>query len=86
MIAGFAETAAMLWVLVREEAKTLPKPVDFAIDFLRSAGPRSTYAECEILRQGRRVAQVSVRCWQDDRDAPIAATRSHFLLEASAGQ
>lgn len=82
VVAGFAEASAMLWVLLREGEVKVPKPIDFAVDYLRSARDTTTYAHCEVLRQGRRVAQVSVRCWQEEPDKPVAVTRSHFLLQA----
>ncbi len=81
VVAGFAEASAMLWLLLREGEIKVPNPIDFSVDYLRSARAQTTFAACEVLRQGRRVAQVSVRCWQDDPARPVAVTRSHFLLQ-----
>lgn len=81
VVGGFAETAAMLWLLMQAPKQRVPKPVDFSIDYLRSARAVTTFADCEVLKQGRRVAQVSVRCWQDVPERPIVAARVHMLWE-----
>ena len=81
VIGGFAETSAILWLLCHEQQQRIPNPIDFSVDYLRSARARDSYADCEVLRQGRRVAQVQVRCWQANRQVPIAVARAHFLLE-----
>jgi uncharacterized protein (TIGR00369 family) len=80
VIGGLLETAALVHVLVLEGEPRLPKLIDCAVDYLRSAGPQDCHAACELLRQGRRVAAVSVRCWQADPARPIASARAHFLL------
>lgn len=83
VVAGFMETAALLHLLLSDiAAARLPKTIDFSIDYLRGAGPRATHAACEVLRVGRRVALVSVRCWQEDMRKPVALARAHFLWEA----
>ena len=72
-------------MLLEAREARLPKSVDFSIDYLRSAGPEDCHAACELVRQGRRVAQVQVRCWQADMQRPIAIARAHFLLTALPG-
>jgi acyl-coenzyme A thioesterase PaaI-like protein len=54
--------------------------VDISIDFLRSGKPMPTYARAHINRVGRRIGNVQVEAWQEQRDRPIAALRGHFLL------
>jgi acyl-coenzyme A thioesterase PaaI-like protein len=58
----------------------MPKTVDVTIDYLRSGRPRDAYARATVTKRGRRVANVRVECWQDERDRPIAAAHGHFLL------
>lgn len=84
VVAGFAETAAVLWLMRAEAVDGVPKPVDFAIDYLRSAGAHSSYAQCEVLKQGRRVAQVVTRVWQQDPSELVAVARMHCLLPVAA--
>jgi uncharacterized protein (TIGR00369 family) len=94
VIAGFMESSAQLHLLLALADRRLPKNIDFSIDYLRSGNAADTFADCEVMRQGRRVAQVQIRCWQyeraDDavaagRTRAIAVGRAHFLL-ASEGE
>jgi uncharacterized protein (TIGR00369 family) len=88
-VAGFMENAALLHLLLLLDERRVPKSIDFSIDYLRSANAVDTYAACEVARQGRRVAQVQIKCWQDEPDRngahpgrtrAIALGRAHFLL------
>ena len=83
VIAGFAETAALLHLVQALQGAKLPKGVDFSIDYLRAGRPQETFAECELVRMGARVALVQVRCWQTGPDNPIVVARGHFLLTAA---
>jgi uncharacterized protein (TIGR00369 family) len=80
VIAAFAQTAAILGLIETLPEPRLPKAIDFSIDYLRSGRPRETFARCEIVRVGSRVALVQVWCWQTSPAEPIALTRGHFLL------
>lgn len=86
VVAAFAESAAILHLVETLPKPKFPKIVDFSIDYLRPARPLETFARCEIVRVGSRVALVQAWCWQTSPSAPIALTRGHFLLtEADAG-
>ena len=80
VIAGFMEHAAMLHLLMFMEAAHLPKIIDFSIDYLRAGHYRDTFAACQVWRQGRRVANVSVTAWQTNQAEPIATARCHFKV------
>lgn len=80
VVAGFAETAAILYLNQTLQGAKLPKGVDFSIDYLRAGRPEETFAACEVVRLGGRVALVLVRVWQRAPDYPIAVARAHFLL------
>jgi uncharacterized protein (TIGR00369 family) len=80
VIGGFLENAALLHLLWAREASESPKIIDFSLDYLRSAGPAELFARCEIVRQGKRVANVLITAWQDDASKPVASARAHFLL------
>ena len=47
---------------------------------LRPARLRETYAQCQLTRQGRQVANVSIAAWQAQSDQPNAIARAHFLI------
>ena len=62
------------------ETDRIPKVVDFSLDYLRPGRLRDTYASCVVVRQGRKVVNVSVTAWQTQRNEPIANARTHLLL------
>ena len=83
VIAGFSETAATLHLIRTLRGAKFPKSIDFSIDYLRSGRPLESFAACEVVRVGSRVALVQVRCWQTGPELPIAVARGHFLLTAA---
>jgi uncharacterized protein (TIGR00369 family) len=81
VIAGFMEHAAMLHLLMFMGMPHLPKIIDFSIDYLRAGHYRDTYAQCQVWRQGRRVANVAITAWQTNQAEPIATARAHFKVD-----
>ena len=84
VIGSFLETSAILGLIWDAPLERLPKPVDIAIDFLRSGKPVDTFARAIITKRGRRVANVRAEAWQDERARPIAALHGHFLIKPRA--
>ena len=82
VVAGFAETSAILHLMQSLQGAKQPKGIDFSIDYLRSGRAEECFARCEVVRLGGRVALVTVRVWQRSPDLPIAVARGHFLLAA----
>ncbi len=80
VVGALLESAAVMQLLWAQETVTLPKTIDFSIDYLRSVKPRQTYASGVITKHGRRVANVRVEAWQDDRSRPVATAHVHMLL------
>ncbi len=80
VIGGFMELAASLQLVMSMDSVALPKIVDFSLDYLRAGRLKDTYAECQVWRQGSRVANVAITAWQSKRESPIATARAHFLL------
>ncbi|MEC4725771.1 PaaI family thioesterase [Shewanella sp. D64] len=81
VIAGFMEMSAIVQLMVFMHTTKVPKVVDFSIDYLRAGYHKDSFAECKITRQGRRVANVSINCWQMNRKKLIATARAHFLID-----
>lgn len=79
-VAGFMENTAITHLLWTMTSKALPKNIDFTIDYIASARPQDTYASCQVVKQGKRIANVQIEAWQDDRSRPIAIARSHFKV------
>jgi uncharacterized protein (TIGR00369 family) len=80
VIGAFLETAAMFQVLLDTESEHLPKPITLTVAYLRSAGPRETFARATITKQGRRVVSVRVEAWQEDPAKPVATAQGQFLV------
>jgi len=82
VLAGFAETVMYLHLVATNPpmGTGVPKAVDFAIDYLRPAGPVDTYAQGITIRLGNRVSLVQANLWQEDPQRPVAATRGHWLM------
>ena len=80
VIGAFLELTAILRLIDESGTDRVPKPINFAIDYLRSAGPTTTRARADIFKLGRRVAVVHVVAWQDDPTRPVASGNGKFLL------
>jgi uncharacterized protein (TIGR00369 family) len=80
VLGAFMELTALAQLAVSEDMPRLAKPVDVTIEYLKAGRPRITYARADLRKVGRRIANVHVEAWQDQRDAPVAALRGHFLL------
>ena len=81
VLAGFMENAALLQCVVDHPQNRVPKPINIQIDYLRSAAAKDCTADVEMIRLGRRVATLQVRCWQIRSNKPVATARVHLLLE-----
>ena len=80
VIGAFLEMAAIFQLVREGEGDRLPKPINFTVEYLRSAGPRDAFAQATITKHGRRVANVHVHAWQDDPERLVAAAHGHFLM------
>jgi uncharacterized protein (TIGR00369 family) len=80
VIGAFLELTAILRLVDESGTDKVPKPINFAIDYLRSAGPTTTRARADIFKLGRRIAVVHVLAWQDDPARPVASGNGKFLL------
>jgi acyl-coenzyme A thioesterase PaaI-like protein len=80
VLGGFIEHAAILQVMMAMEEPRFPKVVDLSIDYLSAGHFRDSFAQCTILRMGRRLANVQVSVWQTSKSEPVATARAHLLL------
>jgi len=83
VLGAFMEMTALAQLSLAEPLKRQPRTIDVSIEYLRSGRPLTTFARAQIKKVGRRIANVHVEAWQEQRAAPIAALRGHFLLSAS---
>lgn len=56
------------------------KPINISIEYLRNGMPQRIFAQGQVLRAGRRIANVRIEAWQADRAAPIASCWMNFQL------
>jgi acyl-coenzyme A thioesterase PaaI-like protein len=82
-IGALLESTAILQTLWESETVALPKIVTITIDFLRSGRPVDTFARGTITKKGRRVVNVGIEAWQEDRKRPIARANAIFLITPS---
>jgi len=83
-IGAMLEFTAVIQLLAETDSTSLPKTIDFSFDYLRSGRPVETYARAVISKHGRRVANVRVEAWQEDRSRAIASGHGHFLVLSDA--
>ena len=84
-LGAFLELTAIAELARRAGGPPLPRTIGVTVEYLRSGRARDTYARAEVKRMGRRIANVSVEAWQDDRAKPIALLYGRFLLPGDGG-
>jgi len=80
VVGAFLELAALVGLIDQTDSDRVPRPINFSVNYLRSVGPRETRARAEIVKHGRRIANVRVVAWQDDATKPVAAGVGNFLV------
>jgi len=81
VLGAFMEITAIAQLSALQPQLRLPRTIDISMEYLRSGRPLTTYARATVKKVGRRVANVHVEAWQEQRDAPIAFLRGHFLVD-----
>lgn len=81
VVGALMESAALFQLMWEGQSTHLPKTVNFTVEYYRSPKVEDTFARATILRRGRRIANLRVEAWQDDRDKPICGAHGHFLLQ-----
>lgn len=80
MVGAFLEMAAVAELVHRLGIDHIPKPVNFNVNYLRTAGSADCVATTEVVKLGRRIAHVRVSGWQQDPAKPFASGYGNFLL------
>ncbi len=85
-IAGFMEMSAVVYLLMTMDIDRLggqlilPRLVDISIDYVRASRYVDTFAVCEVVRQGRKWSNLSMRIYQGDESNVTATARAHYLI------
>ena len=79
-LGAFMELTAIAELARRRGGGPLPRTIGVTVEYLRTGRSRDTCARAEVKRLGRRIANVAVEAWQNDRAKPIALLYGRFLL------
>ena len=80
VVGAFLEMAAIVELAHETGGDRIPKPINFNVNYLRTAGPKDCVARGEVVKLGKRIAHVRVTGWQDDPGRPFASGYGSFLL------
>jgi len=83
-VGALMEFTALGQLAIAAKTDKFPKTIDIYVDYLRTGRPADTYARARMVKIGRRIANVDVEAWQDERTQPIASMRGHFLVAEEA--
>ena len=84
VIGAFMEFSAALQLCVARETGRPPLTIGVTVEYLRPGRARPTFARASIKRLGRRIANVHVEAWQDEKGTPIALLQGRFMLTGDA--
>lgn len=79
-LGGLLELAALAALRVGSDGAAALTPLNSTVEYLRSAGERRTYAIGEVVRAGRRLANLRATAWQDGRDKPVATATFNVAI------
>lgn len=82
VIGAFLEMTALAQLSVAQPSPRVHKTIDITIEYLRPGRAMTAYARADLRKVGRRIANVHVEAWQEDRSQPFASLRGHFLLSS----
>ena len=79
-LGALLESAAFFELLLQEGTERMPTLVSFSAEFLRPGALQDTFAQAIVTRQGRRMANLRIEAWQQERSRLIATAHAAFLL------
>ena len=79
-ISGLLDYAAWVTVMEALEDGVRVKPISITVDFMRGGKLEDAHASAQIVRLGRRIANVVATAWQEDETKPIASANLKFLI------
>ena len=85
-LSGLLEMAAVTAVqaALGMEMRRL-KPVNVSVQFMRGGLEKRTHAVGRVIREGRRLVNVTAEAWQDDRARPLAMVQMHIMIAPDKG-
>jgi uncharacterized protein (TIGR00369 family) len=80
VVGAFLEMAAILEVIHETSGERIPRPINFNVNYLRTARPLDCIARAEVVKLGKRIAHVRAVAWQDDPSRTFAEGYGNFLV------
>ncbi|MAR79517.1 MAG: thioesterase [Rhodospirillaceae bacterium] len=80
IVAALLQNTAQFHIVWEKNIESIPEIIDISINFLRIGKGVDTYARASIIKYGKRVANVEVIAWNDDKFSPIANASINFLV------
>ena len=79
-LGALLESAALCKLLQRSDIERRPQLVTLTVQYPRAGRLEDTFAWAHVTRQGRRVANLQMEAWQNERSRIIATGQALFLL------
>jgi uncharacterized protein (TIGR00369 family) len=79
-ISGLLDYAAWVTLIDALAGEGRIKPISITVDFMRGGKLEDAHAAAQIVRLGRRIANVVATAWQEDEAKPIASANLKFLI------
>jgi uncharacterized protein (TIGR00369 family) len=79
-LGGLLGLAALAALRANSDGAAVLTPLNATVEYLRGAGERRTYAIGEVVRAGRRLANLRAAAWQDDPDKPVATATFNIAI------
>lgn len=79
-LGGLLELAALAALRAGLDGAATLTPLNATVEYLRGAGERRTYAIGEVVRAGRRLANLRATAWQDGPDRPVATATFNVAI------
>lgn len=86
-IASFLETSAIAtanWSASKLGQSDIALPVSVSFDYLRSAAAEDLFAHTRVVKQGKRLAQITCTAYQSDPAKPVTSLHASFLMSRTA--
>jgi uncharacterized protein (TIGR00369 family) len=79
-ISGLLDYAAWVTLMDSLAGEGRIKPISITVDFMRGGKLEDAHASAQVVRLGRRIANVVATAWQEDEAKPIASANLKFLI------
>jgi uncharacterized protein (TIGR00369 family) len=79
-ISGLLDYAAWVTLMDALAGEGRIKPISITVDFMRGGKLEDARASAQVVRLGRRIANVVATAWQEDEARPIASANLKFLI------